>query len=109
MATGVRRQSDPGKESHKWAEHRSLQMNRSWRLRWKVNQLLQHIERTREYVSSAQVERTNNTTERIIGSNYKSRAKTTRGFKAWEKILCHCYLSEYLRGTNGMCDLRKVV
>ena len=76
---------------------------------WKVNQLLQHIERTREHVSSDQVDRTNNTTERIIGLNYKSRAKTTRGFKAWEKILCHCYLSEYLRGTNGMCDLRKVV
>ena len=76
---------------------------------WKVNHLLQHVERTWEHVSSDQVDRTNNTTERIIGLNYKIRAKTTRGFKAWEKILCHCYLSEYLRGTNGMCDLRKVV
>ena len=76
---------------------------------WKVNQLLQHIERTWEDVDGEQGDRTNNATERIIGLDYKIRVKTARGFKAWEKILCHCYLSEYLRGTNGMCDLRKVV
>jgi len=76
---------------------------------WKVNQLLQHIERTWEHVSSDEGDRTNNATERIIGLDYKIRIKTVRGFKAWDKILCHCYLSEYLRGNNGLCDLRKVV
>ena len=78
-------------------------------LLWKINQLLQHIERTWEHVSSDQGDRTNNVTERIIGLDYKIRIKTTRGFKAWDKILCHCYLSEYLKGNNGLCDLRKVV
>ncbi|MEK7400492.1 MAG: hypothetical protein AAB116_26405 [Candidatus Poribacteria bacterium] len=76
---------------------------------WKVNQLLQHIERTWERVSSDEFDRTNNATERIIGLNYKIRAKTARGFKAWDKILGHCYLSEYLKGREGMCDLRKVI
>jgi hypothetical protein len=76
---------------------------------WKVNQLLQHIERTWEDISFDKGDRTNNATERIIGLNYKIRAKTARGFKAWDKILGHCYLSEYLRGREGICDLRKVV
>jgi len=76
---------------------------------WKVNQLLQHIEHTWEDVSSDEGDRTNNETERIIGLDYKIRIKTARRFKAWDKILCHCYLSEYLRGNNGLCDLRKVV
>lgn len=76
---------------------------------WKVNQLLQHIERTWDRVGGDGVDRTNNATERIIGLDYKIRVKTARGFKAWNKILSHCYLSEYLRGTNGVCDLRKVV
>ena len=76
---------------------------------WKVNQLLQHIERTWELVSNDQYDRTNNTTERIIGLSYKIRVKTMRGSKSWPKILGHCYLSEYLRGSNGLCDLRKVV
>jgi hypothetical protein len=52
---------------------------------------------------------TNNATERMIGINYKIRDKTARGFKAWDKILSHCYSSEYLRGENGVCDLRRVV
>jgi transposase-like protein len=76
---------------------------------WKVNQLLQHIERTWQQVSSDGVDRTNNATERIIGLNYKIRAKTARGFKQWDKILGHCYLSEYLKGNDSICDLRKVV
>lgn len=76
---------------------------------WKVNQLLQHIERTWERVGGDGVDRTNNATERIIGLDYKIRVKTARGFKAWDKILCHCYLSKYLRGNDGVCDLRKVV
>jgi len=78
-------------------------------LLWKVNQLLQHIERTWEIVSNDQYDRTNNTTERIIGLNYKIRVKTMRGSKAWPKVLGHCYLSEFLRGVDGVCDLRKVV
>jgi len=76
---------------------------------WNVNQLLQHVESTWEHVSSNQFDRTNNTTGRIIGLNYKIRAKTMRGSKVWPKILAHCYLSEFLRGANGICDLRKVV
>lgn len=78
-------------------------------LLWKVNQLLQHIERTWEIVSNDQYDRTNNTTERIIGLDYKIRVKTMRGSKAWPKVLGHCYLSEFLRGVDGVCDLRKVV
>lgn len=78
-------------------------------LHWKINQLLQHIERTWEHVSTDGADRTNNATERVIGLNYKIRAKTMRGFKAWEKVLGHCYLSEYLRGPDGICDLRKVI
>jgi hypothetical protein len=78
-------------------------------LLWRVNQLLQHIERTWELVSNDRYDRTNNTTERIIGLNYKIRVKTMRGSKAWPKVLSHCYLSEFLRGVDGVCDLRKVV
>jgi len=78
-------------------------------LLWKVNQLLQHIERTWEHVSNDLGDRTNNTTERIIGLDYKIRAKTMRGFKAWEKVLAHPYLSEFLRGQDSICDLRRVV
>jgi hypothetical protein len=76
---------------------------------WKVNQLLQHIERTWGRVSSEDGDRTNNATERVIGLTYKIRAKTMRGFKSWDKVLSHPYLSEYLRGEDGICDLRKVV
>ena len=36
-------------------------------------------------------------------------AETMRGFKSWDKVSTHPYLSEYLRGVNGVCDLRKVV
>lgn len=78
-------------------------------LLWKVNQLLQHIERTWMDVSSDPVDPTNNATERVIGLSYKIRAKTARGFKNMTKVLNHCYLSEYLRGAEGSCDLRKVV
>jgi phage FluMu protein Com len=76
---------------------------------WKVNQLLQHIERTWEDVSSDVGDRTNNVTERLIGLDYKIRAKTMRGFKSLAKAVNHSYLSEYLRGFSGICDLRKVV
>lgn len=78
-------------------------------LLWKINQLLQHIERTWANVSSAHHDRTNNVTERIIGLDYTIRVKTCRGFKVWSKIFGHCYLSEYLRGNSGLCDLRKLV
>jgi hypothetical protein len=76
---------------------------------WKANQLLQHIERTWYKVGKDGSDRTNNATERLIGLNYKIRAKTMRGFKSKSKALNHCYLSEYLRGEDGLCDLRKVI
>lgn len=76
---------------------------------WRVNQLLQHIERAWGRVSSDKGDRTNNATERVIGLTYKIRAKTMRGFKSWKKVLAHPYLSEFLRGKDGVCDLRKVV
>lgn len=76
---------------------------------WKANQLLQHIERTWPYVGRGPGDPTNNVTERVIGLTYKIRAKTTRGFKSWDKALAHPYLSQYLRGENGICDLRMVI
>lgn len=76
---------------------------------WKVNQLLQHIERTWAAVSSDPADPTNNATERIIGLDYKIRAKTTRGMKNMDKVLGMCYLSEHLRVADGPCDLRKIV
>jgi len=78
-------------------------------LLWKANQLLQHIERTWSSVSRDPVDPTNNATERIIGLTYKIRAKTMRGFKNPHKALCHPYLSQFLRGANGLCDLRQVI
>ena len=78
-------------------------------LLWEVNRLLQHIERTWEQVSSEQGDRTNNVTERLIGLDYKIRVKRMRGLKSDDKVLGNCYLSEYLRGVDGICDLRKVV
>jgi len=78
-------------------------------LPWKVNQLLQHIERTWEKVSDDPVDPTNNVTERMIGLTFKIRSKTMRGFKAMHKVLAHPHLSFFLRGQVGICDLRKVV
>jgi len=78
-------------------------------LPWKINQLLQHIERTWEKVSADPRDPTNNTTERIIGLTFKIRSKTMRGFKAQHKVLAHPYLSSFLRGQEGLCDLRQVV
>jgi len=77
-------------------------------LLWKINQLLQHVERTWEQVSDDAVDPTNNVTERIIGLTLKIRAKTMRGFKSQRKVLDHIYLSNFLRGQEGICDLRKV-
>ena len=51
---------------------------------------------------------TNNATERVIERTFKIRSKTMRGFKAMPKVLAHPYLAFYLRGTAGVCDLRKV-
>jgi len=78
-------------------------------LPWKVNQLLQHVERTWEKVSDDPVDPTNNATERLIGLTLKIRAKTMRGFKAMHKVIGHPYLAFYLRGREGICDLRKVI
>lgn len=76
---------------------------------WKINQLLQHIERTWEHVSNDLTDATNNATERVIGLTYKIRAKTTRGMKSMPKILNNCYLSEYLHSPSGVCDLGKLI
>lgn len=78
-------------------------------LPWKVNQLLQHVERTWEKVSDDPVDPTNNATERVIGLTFKIRSKTMRGFKALTKAVAHPYLAFFLRGEGGVCDLRKVV
>ena len=78
-------------------------------LLWKINQLLQHVERTWEKVSDDPVDPTNNVTERIIGLTFKIRSKTMRGFKAMHKVLAHPYLASFLRGEDGLCDLRKVI
>ena len=58
----------------------------------KVNQLLQHVERTWQKVSDDPVDPTNNATERVIGLTFKIRAKTMRGFKAVHKVVGHPYL-----------------
>jgi hypothetical protein len=79
------------------------------RLPWKVNQLLQHVERTWERVSDDPIDPTNNVTERIIGLTYKIRSKTMRGFKSEQKALAHPYLASLLRGDGGVCDLRQVL
>ena len=59
-------------------------------------------------ISSDAVDPTNNVTERLIGLTFKIRAKTMRGFKCQRKILDHIYLSNFLRGQEGICDLHKV-
>jgi len=78
-------------------------------LPWKLNQLLQHVERTWEKVSDDPVDPTNNATERLIGLTLKIRSKTMRGFKSMDKVLTHPHLSFFLRGQDGLCDLRKVI
>ena len=78
-------------------------------LPWKVNQLLQHIERTWEKVSNDPVDPTNNVTERMIGLTYKIRSKTMRGFKSDDKALAHPYLASFLRGEHEVCDLRQAL
>jgi hypothetical protein len=78
-------------------------------LPWKINQLLQHVERTWDQVSDDPHDATNNGTERVIGLTLKIRAKTMRGFKAMHKVLNHSYLAYFLRGQGGICDLRKVI
>ena len=75
----------------------------------KINQLLQHVERTWAKVSDDPSDPTNNATERLIGLTFKIRAKTMRGFKSQAKVLAHPYLAGYLRSQEGICDLRKVI
>jgi hypothetical protein len=78
-------------------------------LLWKINQLLQHVERTWEQVSDDPRDPTNNATEQIIGLTLKIRAKTMRGFKAKGKMLDHPYLASFLRSPDGICDMREVI
>jgi hypothetical protein len=75
----------------------------------KVNQLLQHVERTWEKVSADPVDPTNNATERLIGLTFKIRSKTMRGFKSLKKVISHPHLAFYLRGDGTVCDLRTIV
>lgn len=76
---------------------------------WKINSLLQHLERTWAFVSDHPVDATNNATEGVIGLTFKIRAKSMRGFKAQRKVLAHPYLHSLLRDEDGICDLRKVI
>jgi len=78
-------------------------------LPWKINQLLQHTERTWEKVSDDPSDPTNNVTERLIGLTLKIPTKTMRRFKSKRKVLAHPYLASVLRGGDGTCDLRKVI
>jgi hypothetical protein len=78
-------------------------------LPWKVNQLLQHVERSWAQVSDDPLDPTNNATERLIGLTFKIRTKTMRGFKAQAKIEAHPYLSSFLRGEAGVCRLGAVL
>jgi hypothetical protein len=78
-------------------------------LLWKINQLLQHVERTWSKVSDDPADATNNVTERVIGLTFKIRSKTMRGFKSDGKVLAHPYLASFLRGEDGTCDLQKVI
>jgi len=74
-------------------------------LLWKLNQLLQHVERTWASVSNDPRDPTNNVAERQIGLTYKIRSKTMRGFKSPAKALAHPYLASLLRGRDGTSDL----
>jgi hypothetical protein len=74
-------------------------------LLWKINQLLQHVERTWESVSNDPRDPTNNVAERQIGLTYKIRSKTMRGFKSPAKALAHPYLASLIRGRDGQSDL----
>jgi hypothetical protein len=76
---------------------------------WKINQLLQHVERTWRKVSDDKDDPTNNATERLIGLTFKIRTKTMRGFKSDGKALAHPYLSAFLRGQDKVADLRKII
>jgi len=78
-------------------------------LLWKINQLLQHVERTWAWVSDDPADPTNNATEQVIGLTLKIRAKTLRGFKSQAKVLAHPYLASFLRGEDAICDLRKII
>jgi hypothetical protein len=75
----------------------------------KVDQLLQHIERTWARVGADPVDATNNATERVIGLTYKIRTQTMRGLKSQAKALAHPYLAGLLRGDRGLCDLRQAM
>jgi hypothetical protein len=47
--------------------------------------------------------------ERIVGLSFKIRSKTIWGYGALEKALARPYLSCYLRGREGVWNLRKVI
>jgi hypothetical protein len=94
-------------ESLTWLVRRYIHCRKG--LLWEINKLLQHVERTWERVSDDPTDATNNVTEQLIGLTLKIRAKTMRGFKSRQKVLTHAYLASYLRGQDGLCDLRAIV
>ena len=67
------------------------------------------MERTWEQVGDNPIDPTNNATEQIIGLTFKIRAKTMGGFKARHKVPAHPCLASFLRDSDRVCDLRKVV
>jgi hypothetical protein len=75
----------------------------------KINQLLQHVERTWAKVSDDPANPTNNATERQIGLTYKIRWKTMRGFKSDRKALAHPCLASFLQGQDDRCELGRLL
>ena len=74
------------------------------------NGLLQHVERTWAKVSDDPTDATNSATERCIGLTFKVRTtKTMRGFRALHKAVAHPYFGSFLRGREGVRDLRKII
>jgi hypothetical protein len=78
-------------------------------LPWKVNQLLQHVERTREKVSDDRADPTHNAPERLIGLTFKIRAKTMRGVKSRTKVLAHPHPASFLRHPEKTRGPRQVI
>lgn len=78
-------------------------------LPWKVNQPLQHVERSWAQVNDDPLDPTNNAAERMFGLTFKIRGKTMRGLKSRVKIEAHARLSSFLRCEVCVCRLGKVL
>ena len=79
-------------------------------LAWKINQSLQHVERIWAKVSDDPVGATNNATERIIGLTLQDSSQDDAGLQKPTEGLGPIPTSlAFLRGEDGLCDLRKVI